>query len=118
MNNVNSNVGQYDITVRQPWFGYIKNGQKKIEGRPNRGIFSKLVSGDIIVWHNSDNICRTKIISIRKYNSFKKMIQEEGLNNILPNINNIEAGVNIYRKFYSEKDENKFGVLAIELSLI
>ena len=44
-----------EITVKQPWFDFIANGRKTIEGRLDRGIFSKIKLNDRITWINKKN---------------------------------------------------------------
>ena len=108
----------YKIRVKEPWFTFIKNGQKKVEGRLNVGLFKKLQVGDIIEWENSDNKFKTTISKIIKYESFQEMIKKEDINNVLPDISTLEDGVNIYRQFYTESNEKQYGVVAIHLVLL
>jgi ASC-1-like (ASCH) protein len=54
------------------------------------------------------------------YKTFVGAITDIGLDKILPsqfddNIPIIQAVENVYRKFYSKEDEDKYGVLMIEL---
>ena len=105
----------YHMNVQEPWFTFIKNGDKTVEGRLNKGRFAELKVGDIIIWQQE---CQVKISYIKKYDSFKEMLEEEGLDKVLPGIKTIDDGVKVYRKFYTEEDENKFGVLAIGLMLL
>lgn len=114
-NKIEKNKKSYKFNVREPWFSLLKNGEKNVEGRLNVGVFSKLSEGDIIEWNNA---FRTTISKIVKYKSFKNMIETEGLNNVLPHIESVNEGVNIYRQFYSEENENKYGVIAIHLILL
>jgi len=91
-----------------------------VEGRLNRGFFAQLKVDQEIIWINSQNrnqICKTKISAIRKYKSFKEMLENETLKKTLPNMESIDEGVNIYRKYYKEKNEKEYGVIAIELTL-
>lgn len=105
------------IHVSEPWFSYIKNGDKRIEGRLNKGTFSELRKKDIIEIFNKDlgDKFQVKIIKIVKYSSFEEYLVKEGLLRTLPYIDSIKDGINIYRQFYSEEDEKKYGILAIYL---
>ena len=40
------------------------------------------------------------------------------IDKVLPGISNIDEGLKIYRGFYGEKDEDKYGVVAIEIRLL
>jgi ASC-1-like (ASCH) protein len=44
-------------------------------------------------------------------------VEKEGLHNVLPNISDIITGTDIYHQYYTETDEQKYGVVAIGLSL-
>ena len=104
--------------VEEPWFEYIKNGKKIVEGRLNKGNFQGLKKGDIIHWMNLDKIIKTKIISIHHHKDFEKMLKTHCLYNVLPGIRTYKDGVKVYHKFFSPSDVKKYGVLAIKLQKI
>lgn len=104
--------------VQEPWFGYIKNGEKIVEGRLNKGSFRKLKKGDIVNWINKDNSIKTKIVSIHHHKDFENMLKQHHLYNCLPGIKTYKEGVEIYKKFFSDSDIKKYGVLAIKIKLI
>jgi ASC-1-like (ASCH) protein len=103
-----------------PWFGYIKAGRKTIEGRLNKGDFANFKKGDIVQWTNNElnQEFKTKVVYKKVYKSFYEMISKEGLANVLPEIKTIDAGVDIYRQFYTADDERIYGVAAIKVELI
>ena len=115
--------GEYTFTVKEPWFTYIQKGTKKAEGRLNKGIFSKLKVGDIIIWINSATLhnkklkCKVVVTYIKKYDTFRDLLQGENIDKVLPNIKNMDQGVGIYRQYYSEKDEQENGVIAIGMQI-
>lgn len=108
-----------EITVNEPWFTYIMNGQKTVEGRLRKGKFIDIKRGDIIAIVSSENtrIAR-KIKRVTKYTSFNNMIILEGIDYILPGVNTLEEGLTIYRQFYTKEMEEQFGVIAIELESV
>lgn len=108
----------YYKNIKQPYFTQIKEKTKIYEGRLNKGDFAKLKIGDFIVWENKEdkdtNNFKTIIVDIMRYKSFVGAITDIGLDKILPsqfndNIPIVQAINNVYRKFYSEEDENKYG---------
>ena len=103
------------ISVKNPWFSFIKEGKKNVEGRLKKGKFLNLKKGEKILITNNDEEIEFEIIDIFEYRTFREMLEQEGLNNVLPGINDINDGVSIYRQFYSEKDEIEKGVLAIKI---
>ena len=72
----------------------------------------------MIEWFNKKNNkdpFLTKITKISNYDTFRKYLETEGLENCLPGIKTIDDGVNIYYKYYTPSQEKKYGVLAIHL---
>ena len=57
------------------------------------------------------------IISKQVYKSFTSYLIVEGLNKTLPTIENLEDGLKIYYSYYKSKDEEKYGVVALELQV-
>ena len=106
-----------------PWFSHLKEGRKVVEGRLNTNKYKDLVIGSIIKLYKPDDeneFILLKIVNIVKYESFRKMLEVETLERVLPdeNVKSIEDGVAIYREFYSEKLEKSKGVIAIYVDLI
>ena len=109
------------IKVQQPFFDFIKNGKKIIEGRLNKGKFEYINTGDVIkiCCNDDEHIFITAYIKdVRKYISFYQYLFYEGLEKTLPNISNINDACNVYHKFYTHDQEKKYGVIAIELQVI
>ena len=46
------------------------------------------------------------------------MLLSEGVNRVLPSISDVDEGVNVYYKYYSREDEERYGVVAIGLGLL
>lgn len=105
--------------LSEPWFTLIQLGIKKSEGRLNKGSFSKMKKGDIIIFENSElgfnRSYHVKITSIKKYDTFENFIKKEKLENCLPGIDTIENGIKVYRKYYSEKDEKDHKIIALRI---
>lgn len=104
--------------VQEPWFSFIAKGIKQIEGRLKKGSFENIKKNDIIIWKNGNKKIKTKIISIHNHKLFENMLKQHSLKKTLPNIKTINDGVNIYRQFYTKKDEEKYGVIAIKIKRI
>ena len=108
--------------LSEPWFTLIKLGLKKCEGRLNKGDFSKMKKGDIILFENNDfsfsRSFKVRITSLHKYESFKDYLNKETLEKTLPGIDNIKNGLKIYYKYYSKDDEIKYKIIAIRIKVI
>lgn len=92
----------------------VKCGEKTIEGRLKKGKWSEVKKGDEILFNES---LVTEVISVREYSSFEEMLRMEGLSKVLPGYESIEDGVTEYRRFFSEDEEKRYGVIAIEVTL-
>lgn len=108
------------VKLKEPWFTLIKKGIKTVEGRPNKGIFKNIKVGDTIQFFNYKNSILVIVTDIVKYNTFRDMLEMEGLDKVLPDnsINNLDEGVAIYGKYYSPEIEKEYGVLAIKIKLV
>lgn len=102
-----------EINVQEPYYSFILNGQKIVEGRLNKGKFKDIEVGDEIVINQES---RFKVLAKNIYLSFREMIEKEGVENVVPDAKSIEDAINAYYKFYSKEDEQEFGVVAIGLS--
>ncbi|RYQ98268.1 hypothetical protein Ahy_B08g094322 isoform B [Arachis hypogaea] len=57
-----------------------------------------------------------EVQGIRWYPTFADMLETENLGKVLPGVDSVEKGVEIYRRFYTEEKEKSNGVLAIGVS--
>ena len=108
----------HNMNLNSEPFELIKNGSKTIELRLNDEKRRLLNVGDEILFTNRDTNEKllTDIIELHKYDGFKSLYK---------NFDKISLG---YRedeisdpsdmnKYYSEEDEEKYGVVGIELKL-
>lgn len=102
----------------EPYFSFVKNGQKTIEGRLNKEWYRSLKPGDHIIVHRQDDendTIEVVVKDLRRYASIQDMLEREPLKQLLPDVDSAEEGLKIYRKFYTEQQEQEFGALAIEV---
>ncbi len=117
----NSMGATYTKHLSEPWFSLISLKLKTIEGRLNKGDFKEMRVGDIVEWYNDDfghRSIKTRVKRKTEYTTFYDYLDKEGINKCLPNIDNINQGVDIYHKYYPPADEQKYGVIAIEVELV
>lgn len=103
-------------------FIQIKEGLKTIEVRLNDEKRSLLKKEDIIIFTNrSDDLdhCKTKIINLIYAESFQKLpevfpIEKAGWEKETSG-EQVEQDM---RKYYSEEDEKRYGVVGIELEVV
>jgi len=114
---------QFELTIRDPWFSLIENGQKTVEARLFKGIFTQYKVNDTIrfinTWNGIEKSVLVKITKLTKYPNFGDLLFSEHLYKVLPGIPNIKCGITVYDKIYKDFSEIKeHGTLAIELELM
>jgi len=107
--------------LSEPWFSLVMLDKKKYEGRLNKGEFSSLKVGNVITFFNDDfSIHRefsVEVTKIKKYTSFLFFLTSK-LYKALPSVSTIKEGITVYRNYYSENDEKKYGIIAIKIKKI
>lgn len=104
------------MSVKQPYFGQLKEGKKSIELRCFDEKRQKIKMGDYIVFTNSSD---------RKESFQAKVVNlywEKDFNALTRKIQPYQAGfktkddlTQTLGEFYSEEEQKKFGVLGIEI---
>ncbi|AEH25540.1 ASCH domain-containing protein [Pyrococcus yayanosii] len=107
---------EWEMGLQEEYIELIRTGKKKIEGRLYDEKRRQIKPGDIISFEGGKLKVRVK--ALRVYSSFREMLEKEGLENVLPGVDSIEEGVRVYRQFYDEEREKKYGVVAIEVEPI
>lgn len=104
-------------------------GRKTIEGRLAKGKFAKYQVGDIVylrrdfrdkvgVLHDGEpRAAMVEIVGIRMYSTFLSMVKAEVYRRVIPRAGSAEESASEYDKFYSREDQEKYGVLAIEVGI-
>lgn len=103
------------MNVQEPYFSYIKNGIKIIEGRLNKGKFLEMKMGDEILLNES---VKLEVVNKTIYKTFKEMIMFEGIKNVVPDAKNIEEAEATYYKYYTKEDESQYSVVGIQVRVI
>lgn len=101
----------------EPYYTYVKNGIKTIEGRLRKGLYAELASGDSIKVQTNDKTDSfiVKVVDIRSYPTFKELLAHEPLQKVLPNVATKDKAFDIYEQFYPLDQQREFGVIAIEV---
>lgn len=114
------NFVTYNNHRSEPYFTFVKNGQKTIEGRINKGEYRFVKPGDHIVVFNNEETDSVEVIvkDVRHYYSIKNMLDNEPLGKLLPNARTIDQAMDIYKQFYTDEQQKEFGVVAVEVESI
>jgi ASC-1-like (ASCH) protein len=111
---------QLKLHIQEKYFLLIENGIKTVEGRLFTEEFKNISKKTRIIFFTTENkILECQINRISKYPNFKEMLEQEGLKNMLPGVENLSEGVAIYQSFpgYNE-NEFQLGAISLEIEVI
>jgi len=112
----------WKITLNSPWFEYVKLGVKKYEGRCFHKEVCKYQVGDTLnISHHTnknENSFDVIITDILHFNTFENAINNIGIDTILPNIETIEDGIDIYLKFVKLSTQLANGIVMIKIDIM
>lgn len=107
------------LHIQQEYLDYIKSGLKTVEGRIASRSLERVNVGDVIKFKCADELVSCRVVQKRYFESFEKMLLQMGLQNCLPTVTDVAAGVKIYRSFSNYREqEAKCGVFAFQIKLL
>lgn len=109
-----------DIHCDDPWFTYIQQGTKKVEGRKGKEIYRALKPGSVVRFH-CDNPPREFLAQVDRVDSFVSLedyLNGVGLENALPSVETMAEGKKIYLQWSSEQEIEEMGFLGIWVSVL
>lgn len=105
----------FEINVQEPYYSFITDGQKTVEGRLNKGKFAEMQAGDTLKINNE---VLFTVVGKRTYQTFADMIRAEGVKKVIPDKETIEEAAQVYYQFFTKEDERNYGVVAIQITPI
>ena len=119
--NGNRPPHEFEVTIREPWLSLIENGQKQVEARLFKGIFTEFQVNDTIRFINNHNgkekSVTVKITKLTKYPNFRELLFNEKFYRVLPGYPDVKCGNILYERIYKFNEIKEFGALAIEVGL-
>ena len=106
------------VTTGTSLYFLIKSGKKTIEGRKNLPKYKHYKIGDLLVFCLGNDEFTTRIVAIRHYRSLEEYLLKETVSRVLPGVNSLTEGVEIYLQWSTREEIQRLGFLAIEVSLI
>lgn len=103
----------HNIHCDDPWFSYIREGTKPVEGRKKTHSYARIKVGDQINFTNGKESFIADVTEIREYDSLEQYFEDVSLEKALPGITSIEEGLNIYYQWSSEEKIKQYGFLGI-----
>jgi len=105
----------------RPYLKWLASGEKTAEGRCNTKKYRSMSIGDFITMKSTstDEYIKGKIVFKHEYDSFRAMLETEGVKNMLPFLHDdeIEVGIAVYEAFPGSERVEEYGCVAIGLHI-
>lgn len=103
----------FEMVCDEPWFSYIREGVKLVEGRKNTPKYQKIQVGDFIKFSNGKEIFLALVIEKRVYPSLEEYLKDVTFQKALPHITSFEEALNVYHQWSTPEEIKKHGFLGI-----
>lgn len=103
----------FNIHCDDPWFSFIREGLKPVEGRKKTHSYKKIKVGDQINFSNGKENFLAKVTDIREYATLEQYLEDVTLEKALPGIKTMEEALNIYHEWTPAEKIQQYGFLGI-----
>ena len=113
----------HQSNLASPYYEYVKNGTKIYELRVYDDKRKSIKINDLWQFssNNNNESFITKVVNIKVYKSFREAIQDTGLEQLLPQITDLEEGIKIYESFDNNNykiNAQIYGVIRFQLEVL
>ena len=112
---------QYKMKLMTKYFDYIKNGTKRIELRLNDEKRKNIAFGDEIVFEelsNNPRYLKAKVVDLYYESNFQDLINQFDIKLLADKDITKEELLTVLNEIYSLEEQNKYGVVGIQLDLL
>lgn len=102
-------------------FEVVKNGIKNVEVRVNDEKRRSMKIGDKIIFLKrplEEEKLLTKIVGLKTFKNFNELVNEYEIERLYLDTFTKEEFIELLGRFYSEEEQEKYGVVAIEFEVI
>lgn len=104
---------KHKIICDDPWFSYIRNGLKPVEGRKNSPKYQKIKAGDVIDFSNGKDNFQALVIEVKSYASLEDYLSDVAVQTALPGVTSMEDAINTYHQWNTPNEIQEWGFLGI-----
>lgn len=111
---------KYIMKLNPKYFEYMKNGTKRIEIRLNDEKRKNIKIGDEIVFQKEPELkdeVSTQIVNLIIKRNFKELIENLDISEYSDKSESEEKFLNDLYKFYTKEQEEKYGVVGIQIKI-
>lgn len=103
----------FTIHCDDPWFSYIRQGVKPVEGRKATHSYKKIKAGDQILFTNGKEKFAAVVAEVRQYETIEQYFDDVTLAKALPGITSMEEALQIYYEWTPQDKIKQYGFLGI-----
>lgn len=110
----------HEMKLREIYFNMIKDGSKIYEVRLNDEKRQLIDVGDVIIFRKEPELkeeLQTIVEDLVYFKSFEELTNTLPLNKVGFETETKQAVQDVYHNFYSQEEEQKFGVVAIKIKV-
>ena len=114
-------MNNHEMKLQPEYFDFILHGTKRIEIRLNDEKRQLIQIGDTIEFKKNPELketFKTKVIGLLRYNSFEDMFKDFDISVLADKSMTKEELIHALEQFYTKEEQNKYGVLGIQIELI
>lgn len=111
---------KYIMKLNPKYFEFMKNGTKRIEIRLNDEKRKDLKIGDVIVFQKESELKEelyTQIVNLMVKRNFKELIENLEISEYSDKSKSEENFLHDLYKFYTKEQEEKYGVVGIQIKI-
>jgi ASC-1-like (ASCH) protein len=103
----------HELHCDEPWYSFIKNGIKPVEGRKNSPKYQNVKVGDLIKFTYANDHFLVRVSEIKKYDSLEEYLNDVTLEKALPGVTSLADACRIYHQWSTPQEISQFGFLGI-----
>ena len=104
--------------VKNPWFTYIKEGEKTGLEFLCRGKALKIEKGDHIKLEHRNEHVIVKVLGIYKHKDLENLFDRHSLKRTLPGVKSKKNGIDIYEKIFGKDKIREHGLIEVKVKLL
>lgn len=111
---------KYIMKLNPKYFEFMKNGTKRIEIRLNDEKRKDIKIGDVIVFQKEPELKEelyTQIVNLSVKRNFKELLKNLDVSEYSDKSESEEKFLNDLYKFYTKQQEEKYGVVGIQIKI-
>lgn len=108
------------INCEEPWYSYLKSGEKEVEGRKGQSKYRELKSGDIVLFKcvGEEKQFLATVTKVDVFKDLDEYLTKVTLAKALPHVTDMEEARRTYHQWSTPEEIEKYGFVGIWIKVI